>query len=90
MSNRRRKKIGFCFPGYRWCGPGCSGPGPPTNTVDAACRAHDQCYDRYGPSRRCDIDFLKRLEKEINSNTTEGRQALLMYRFIKLQLFFSI
>lgn len=26
----RNRKLGFCYPGYRYCGPGCSGPGTPT------------------------------------------------------------
>lgn len=36
--------FGFCYPGYRYCGPGCSGPGAPTNPVDACCKYHDECY----------------------------------------------
>ncbi|RDY66986.1 phospholipase, partial [Halobacillus trueperi] len=46
MRHRRRyKRPKFCvFPGYRWCGPGCSGPGAPINETDAACKAHDECY----------------------------------------------
>ncbi|WP_325058505.1 hypothetical protein [Lentibacillus cibarius] len=35
----------FCiFPGYKYCGPGCSGPEQPINAVDAACQVHDICY----------------------------------------------
>lgn len=34
----RRRKFPFCvFSGYRWCGPGCSGPGQPINDVDSCC-----------------------------------------------------
>ncbi|HWL11412.1 MAG TPA: Parvovirus coat protein VP1-like protein, partial [Ureibacillus sp.] len=36
-----RMGFGFCLPGYRYCGPGCSGPGSPTNPVDACCKFHD-------------------------------------------------
>lgn len=32
----------------RWCGPGCSGPGPPIDEIDACCKAHDECYERRG------------------------------------------
>ena len=34
--NKRNRLLGFCiFPGYNWCGPGCSGPDDPANDVDA-------------------------------------------------------
>ncbi|MGP4071857.1 hypothetical protein ACTWQB_04820 [Piscibacillus sp. B03] len=36
----------FCYLGYRYCGPGCKGPGKPINRVDVACRQHDACYER--------------------------------------------
>jgi len=32
--------------GTHWCGPG--GEGPTVNSLDAACKAHDQCYDANG------------------------------------------
>lgn len=32
--------------GTHWCGPG--GAGPVVNQLDAACKAHDKCYDRLG------------------------------------------
>jgi hypothetical protein len=32
--------------GTHWCGPG--GEGPTVNQLDAACKAHDECYDRLG------------------------------------------
>ena len=32
--------------GTHWCGPG--GAGPPTDNLDAACMAHDRCYDANG------------------------------------------
>jgi RHS repeat-associated protein len=34
--------------GTHWCGPG--GDGPPVSDLDAACKAHDQCYDKFGLS----------------------------------------
>lgn len=34
--------------GTHWCGPG--GGGVPTNALDAACKAHDQCFDAAGIS----------------------------------------
>ena len=45
MPQRRKGRFRFCvFPGYNWCGPGCNGPGAPINELDAACKAHDICY----------------------------------------------
>lgn len=32
------------FPGYRYCGPGKSGPAAPINQLDAICMEHDACY----------------------------------------------
>ncbi|MFC7786278.1 MULTISPECIES: phospholipase [unclassified Rossellomorea] len=84
----RRNKTGpnLCvFPGYKWCGPGCSGPGAPINSVDAACKAHDLCYEQYGPSCRCDRMFMRRLKNEINPETQKGRHAFLLYQYMKLQ-----
>lgn len=58
MSQKRSSRFGFCvFPGYRWCGPGCSGPVAPINDVDAACKKHDLCYKRYGDQCACDRAF---------------------------------
>jgi hypothetical protein len=87
--NRKRSK-GICiFPGYRYCGPGCSGPGSPINAVDAACKFHDECYSRYGPSCECDRLFMDRLRRRMNQDTPEGRHARIMYRFMKLKTVFS-
>lgn len=78
---------GFCiFPGYNWCGPGCSGLGPPVNDVDAACKAHDKCYRRFGPSCKCDIVFIRRIRPLINLYTRKGRHALLIYLYMKIQM----
>ena len=38
----------FTIPGTNYCGPG--GAGTPTNRVDAACAAHDLCYQNVGVS----------------------------------------
>ncbi|MFZ0475992.1 MAG: hypothetical protein WAM18_11040 [Halobacillus sp.] len=36
---KRPYRPGLCLiPGYRYCGPGCSGPGTPVNAVDAPAR----------------------------------------------------
>jgi len=81
----KRKKLGFCMPGYRWCGPGCSGPGAPTNDVDACCKLHDECYRRFGgPSAYCDNIFINCMRPKINSHTRKGRDAALFSNFVRL------
>ncbi|WP_249316474.1 phospholipase [Bacillus sp. FJAT-50079] len=90
MSRRKRRRGGFCvFPGYRWCGPGCSGPGVPINAVDAACKAHDECYRRNKRACDCDRAFLQRLKKMTCERTREGRHARILYRYMKFQTLFS-
>lgn len=84
----RRSRRGFCYPGYRYCGPGCSGPGAPTNSVDACCKFHDECYDRYGRSRYCDELFQQCLYQYMHHNSQMGRDARLFSRAIKLKNFF--
>lgn len=75
----------FClFPGYNWCGPGCSGPGAPVNAVDAACKRHDMCY-RYTRDRcRCDQEFIYQLERLQNPYTLEGRHASVMLNYMRI------
>jgi hypothetical protein len=86
----QKKGLGFClFPGYRYCGPGCSGPGAPINDVDAACKKHDECFSKYGLSCKCDIQFLRRLKKKCNPYTKKGRQAAILYNYMKFQAAFS-
>ncbi|MGF2615999.1 phospholipase [Rossellomorea vietnamensis] len=86
----QRNSRGFCvFPGYRYCGPGCSGPGAPINAVDAACKAHDECYERFGPSCRCDRMFMKRLQSRMQARTPEGRHARVMHGYMKFKTLFS-
>ena len=90
MMRRIKRKEGFCvFSGYRWCGPGCSGPGSPINDVDAACKAHDECYHRFGNPCYCDQQFMQRLKPKINPATTKGRHAKLLYEYMKFQTLFT-
>ena len=85
----RRSKIGFCYPGYRYCGPGCSGPGAPTNPVDACCKRHDECYAAKRLTRReCDVIFDKCLAKYMNSHTRMGKNARFFSRAIHAKNFF--
>jgi hypothetical protein len=42
--------------GTHWCGPG--GGEPPVNDLDAACKAHDQCYDNIGFSASSNFNHL--------------------------------
>lgn len=81
-----QRSLRFCiFPGYNWCGPGCSGPGAPVNKVDAACKQHDMCYRKHGNRCECDQFFLNRLRPMINSRTQEGRHAQTIYNYMKFQ-----
>jgi hypothetical protein len=93
MSYRGRRgglNLGFCvFPGYKWCGPGCSGPGAPINEVDAACKAHDECYHLYGSRCECDRAFMHQLRLSANPYTEKGRHANLLYNYMKLQTLFT-
>nr|WP_304214096.1 Parvovirus coat protein VP1-like protein [Fredinandcohnia onubensis] len=86
----RRRGIGFCMPGYRWCGPGCGGSGPPTNQVDSCCMRHDLCYQRYGPSRECDLAFMECLRQQRNRYTKEGRDAAFFYNVMRLRTLFRL
>nr|WP_082732065.1 phospholipase [Sporosarcina sp. HYO08] len=89
LSRRFHRKPRFCiFPGYNWCGPGCNGPGPPINELDAACKAHDKCYQRGRCACECDQEFLCRLRRlcdKIDPCTQEGRHTRFLYRYMKLQ-----
>ncbi|MFJ7736682.1 Parvovirus coat protein VP1-like protein [Lysinibacillus sp. NPDC097287] len=80
--NRHRRRGGFCYPGYRYCGPGCSGPGRPTNPVDSCCKLHDECYSKYGRSKYCDDMFQNCLLPKMNSSNKMGREAKLFYNVI--------
>lgn len=74
-----------CLPGYRYCGPRCSGPGAPVNRLDAFCMQHDACYSKYGPSKHCDDIFLRQLHPYRHQRNRLGRDAALMYRAMKLK-----
>ncbi len=43
--------------GTHWCGPG--GAGPTVNQLDAACKAHDECYDRLGYSPWSNLSLIQ-------------------------------
>ncbi|WP_456276294.1 Parvovirus coat protein VP1-like protein [Bacillus sp. AK128] len=73
-----------CFPGYRYCGPGCSGPGAPVNRLDAICREHDLCYQRTGSRRICDDIFLNRIRPLTDQRSQMARDARVMYRLMNL------
>jgi|GEM_PF-6006935 len=90
MLRKIRKQPGRCtFPGYRWCGPNCSGPGAPVNASDACCRNHDICLESGQSPCKCDQQFLRCLEPQINPYTLEGRQARIMYRAIRIRSRFT-
>lgn len=84
MMNTRRK-LGYCYPGYSYCGPGCTGPGKPTNEVDACCKLHDECYARHGRTLGCDEFFYACLSPKINNFSKVGREAALFTNVIKLR-----
>ncbi|MCH7322410.1 Parvovirus coat protein VP1-like protein [Solibacillus sp. MA9] len=82
---KRQRKLGFCYPGYRYCGPGCTGPGKPTNPVDACCKLHDECYSRNGRTQYCDEMFYSCLSPKINNYSKTGRDAAMFTNIIKLR-----
>ncbi|WP_084786619.1 phospholipase [Bacillus tuaregi] len=90
MSENRRRRPGFCiFPDYNWCGPGCNGPGAPINDLDALCKEHDTCYRQSHNRCACDQLFLRRLRSQVNPHTQKGRQAQLIYNYMKFQTLFT-
>ncbi|QKY71499.1 phospholipase [Lentibacillus sp. CBA3610] len=85
MPQYGQSRPGNCIiPGYRYCGPGCSGPGEPVNAVDAACQAHDVCLERGGSACFCDHEFLQRLRPLINPYTAEGRHARTIHHAMRI------
>ena len=84
----RNTNSGFCFPGYRYCGPGCSGPGAPVNEVDRCCQFHDACYDRYGPTKHCDDMFQRCLSRYSHARTKMGKDARLFSAAVRVKNFF--
>ncbi|SET64612.1 hypothetical protein SAMN05216389_11855 [Oceanobacillus limi] len=71
-----------CLPGYRYCGPRCSGPGAPLNQLDVFCIQHDACYRQGTPRRICDDIFLNQLYPYTIRRDRLGRDASIMYRAI--------
>ena len=85
----RRPRRGFCYPNYRYCGPGCSGPGTPVNGVDRCCMLHDRCYAQNVGKKHCDDLFQQCLNQYKKSPTKMGRDANLFSRAIKMKNFFN-
>ncbi|WP_090760880.1 phospholipase [Bacillus sp. OK048] len=86
----RKSRPSFCiFPGYKWCGPGCSGPGAPINDVDSCCNKHDICLKRGNSPCYCDKRFMECLYSKINPRTQKGRHANIMYKFMKVKTMFT-
>ncbi|AYV66534.1 Parvovirus coat protein VP1-like protein [Niallia circulans] len=84
---RKRNPIKLCLPGgYRYCGPGCSGPGAPINYVDSCCRRHDQCVETYGSCRYCDEKLLHCVQSKSRERTQEGKTARLISDFMRFRL----
>ncbi|MBA1159423.1 hypothetical protein H0S73_25430 [Microvirga sp. Marseille-Q2068] len=55
-----------------WCGPGDAGRAAPIDALDAACRAHDLCYERLGQRAcPCDRAFLQATATLIQNPTVE-------------------
>lgn len=55
-----------------WCGPGDENRASPVDALDAACRAHDLCYERMGRGAcACDKAFLKATGRLIASRRTD-------------------
>lgn len=85
----RSSKFGFCYPGYRYCGPWCSGPGKPINPVDNCCMAHDMCYaSRKYHKKYCDEIFQNCLVNYMNPYTKMGKEAKLFSKLIHTKNFF--
>jgi|SRR6476620_579136 len=87
--NRGKSQAGFClFPKYKYCGPGCSGPGIPYNDVDACCQGHDECL-KFNSQCYCDQQFRKCLRPKVNLKSEKGRVAALMYNYMSIQTIFT-
>ncbi|QFU15994.1 phospholipase A2 family protein [Microvirga thermotolerans] len=55
-----------------WCGAGDANRAAPVDALDAACRAHDLCYERMGRGAcACDRAFLKATGRLIASPGTD-------------------
>ena len=78
----------LCYPGYRYWGPGCHGPGAPVNKLDAICLEHDNCYRMSGNRKMCDQMFINRTRPLINQPGKMGRDAAIMSALIQIKLMF--
>jgi|SRR3954447_11974382 hypothetical protein len=88
-TKRGKSQVGVClFPEYKWCGPGCSGPGTPINDVDACCQSHDKCL-KFNSQCYCDKKFRKCLRPKVNLSSEKGRVAALMYTYMSFQTIFT-
>ncbi|WP_230530777.1 phospholipase A2 family protein [Microvirga roseola] len=55
-----------------WCGVGDAGRAAPEDALDAACRAHDICYERMGRNAcPCNNEFLKATAAIVRNPRTE-------------------
>ena len=88
MSTKNNRSPFCIFPNYRYCGPGCSGPGQPYNDVDGCCQAHDRCLEKHSQCY-CDRKFLECLRPKAKLTTSKGRIATLMYIYMKVQTVFT-
>ncbi|WP_102346380.1 phospholipase [Bacillus sp. Marseille-P3661] len=85
-----KRRRGLCiFPGYRWCGPGCSGPGAPINDVDGCCKIHDKCLRTRKSQCQCDQEFLECLRPKMSRHSDKGKKATIMYGYMKVQTLFT-
>ncbi|WP_445486907.1 Parvovirus coat protein VP1-like protein [Niallia sp. 03133] len=83
----QKRKKGFCLPGgYRYCGPGCSGPGMPINYIDSCCKEHDHCIKKYGPCCKCDQALIRCVQAKTNQRTREGKTSRLISDVMKLKI----
>ncbi|MHC0036218.1 phospholipase [Pseudoneobacillus sp. C159] len=87
--SRNKRHSGCIFPNYRYCGPGCSGPGAPLNDIDACCKKHDRCLGRKESECCCDRELLKCLRSKMHRDHPRGRDAALMYGAMKVKTVFS-
>ena len=88
-TKRGKSQAGFClFPKYKWCGPGCSGPGIPINDVDTCCKGHDKCLKRHSQCY-CDKKFRECLRPRVSLTSEKGRVAALMYIYMSIQTTFT-
>jgi hypothetical protein len=62
-----------------YCGPGCSGPGDPIDSVDSCCKEHDDCYTDAKTLKQyceCDQQLLKCMAEQSLNVVTDGPNAV--------------